>query len=507
MKKIISILMCSIVMCIAAIFFANIFISDVDVYRVEMLQYHENALWRKKYAGYGGWDMETLTGQVEPEQLFRDYIQNTLVPWYGVMSTQELYTQDVNSSGGTNAWSNQDLTGLLSASIKDFDQDGQEELLVIRCETVTENPYPSVEDAVTYSYMQMYEYDPEMGEVVQAAEKKLQMCNKLIDALGFGQIGFFTYSYGGKQYIAVDNFDDANENIVTLDLYSYDGTQFSFVKGLGYQEQGEGDICVWEAAAEPQGKCLTNCANWVEPSEENGNTWQELMSFWVADYDYQKQLTREEMQQFYSLYSSKLQEIGLQVVDMRLGINQGEPEADANGLDYKSWYNQYAELTAVDTYTALEGEIEFLSGVSTHQILGGPLCLFRRDYGGSLDAYRSQDTAVSAEAEAAMSAEPEESTGQILPDSNSRYLTDADLTNLSLQQICYAKNEIYARHGRKFLSDELTDYFNSQPWYTGSIEAADFTEEMVDAVFNEYEKANMRFLADWEEKYGAYNPQ
>lgn len=440
------------------------------------------------------------------EQAFQNYIQNTLIPQYGVMSTEELYTQDVNSSEGTDAWSNQDLTGLLSASIKDYDQDGQKELLIIRCETVTEMPY-YVEEAVTYSHMQMYEYDPETGAVYQTSERILQVCNKLINALGCGQICFFTYNYGGISYIAVDNFEYANERIVSLDLYHYDGTQFIFAKGLGYQEQGEGDLCVWEAATEPQGRCLTNCANWAEALDGDAEcTWEEQMAFWVSDYDYQRQLTQEEMQQFYILYSAKLREMGLNAVDMRLGTNQEEAAADANSLDYASWYNQYAALTAADTYTAMEGEIEFLSGISTHQIMGGPLCLYRRDYSGSLDGYRNQVTIVS-EIRGGVAMETDERDGQIIPDSDSRFLTDDDLMNFSLQQVCYAKNEIYARHGRKFLSDELTDYFNSQPWYTGSIEAADFTDEMANAVFNEYEKANVRFLADWEEKYGTYNPQ
>ncbi len=46
--------------------------------------------------------------------------------------------------------------------------------------------------------------------------------------------------------------------------------------------------------------------------------------------------------------------------------------------------------------------------------------------------------------------EKPESDDYILPESNSRYLTDADVAGLSLKEINYAKNEIYARHGRKF---------------------------------------------------------
>lgn len=86
----------------------------------------------------------------------------------------------------------------------------------------------------------------------------------------------------------------------------------------------------------------------------------------------------------------------------------------------------------------------------------------------------------------------EEVTGgdYILPESNSRYLTDADVSGLTLQQLNYAKNEIYARHGRKFDSKELQNYFGSKSWYNGTVNAADFKE----TVFNEYEKKNAEFL-------------
>ncbi len=53
-----------------------------------------------------------------------------------------------------------------------------------------------------------------------------------------------------------------------------------------------------------------------------------------------------------------------------------------------------------------------------------------------------------------------------------------------------ARNEIYARHGRKFESEDLNAYFNSQPWYQGYLSANEFD----DAVFNEYEKANLDLI-------------
>ena len=82
----------------------------------------------------------------------------------------------------------------------------------------------------------------------------------------------------------------------------------------------------------------------------------------------------------------------------------------------------------------------------------------------------------------------------ILPESNSRYLTKADVEGLSLREINYAKNEIYARHGRRFNSKELQDYFDSKSWYNGTISPDKFNT----SVFNQYELKNAEFLRDIE---------
>lgn len=99
------------------------------------------------------------------------------------------------------------------------------------------------------------------------------------------------------------------------------------------------------------------------------------------------------------------------------------------------------------------------------------------------------------------SQEPSGGTGTsqdyIFPDSASRYLTDADVAGMSLQEINYGKNEIYARHGRKFKSQELTNYFSSKSWYQGIYEPDDFDANYA-YLLNEYEKRNAEFLNEKE---------
>lgn len=88
----------------------------------------------------------------------------------------------------------------------------------------------------------------------------------------------------------------------------------------------------------------------------------------------------------------------------------------------------------------------------------------------------------------------------ILPQSDSGYLTDSDVQGMTAQQLNYAKNEIYARHGRRFDSPELQNYFNSKSWYTGKYDPKDFDANYSDSLLSDIEKKNAEFLRDREYK-------
>ncbi len=53
----------------------------------------------------------------------------------------------------------------------------------------------------------------------------------------------------------------------------------------------------------------------------------------------------------------------------------------------------------------------------------------------------------------------------VLANSSSEYVTDAQLGGLSKSELSIARNEIYARHGRKFNSSSLQKYFEAKSWY------------------------------------------
>jgi len=86
----------------------------------------------------------------------------------------------------------------------------------------------------------------------------------------------------------------------------------------------------------------------------------------------------------------------------------------------------------------------------------------------------------------------------ILPQSNVRYLTMEDLEGLTMEECKLARNELYARHGRRFLDVKLQEYFDNCSWYYGTIEPDQFDE----SVFNEYEFANRDLIVQYEQEQG-----
>lgn len=92
----------------------------------------------------------------------------------------------------------------------------------------------------------------------------------------------------------------------------------------------------------------------------------------------------------------------------------------------------------------------------------------------------------------------EETVQYILPESHMKYLTMEELEGLTAEECRIARNELYARHGRKFTDEALQDYFDSCDWYEGTVEADDFD----DSVMNEYETANRDLIVQYEEEQG-----
>lgn len=91
-----------------------------------------------------------------------------------------------------------------------------------------------------------------------------------------------------------------------------------------------------------------------------------------------------------------------------------------------------------------------------------------------------------------------ETVGYVLPASSFRYLEESELSGLSAEECRIARNEIFARHGRKFSDAELQAYFNTCYWYKGTVESNDFDA----SVLNAFEVYNRDLIVEYEYKMG-----
>ena len=73
----------------------------------------------------------------------------------------------------------------------------------------------------------------------------------------------------------------------------------------------------------------------------------------------------------------------------------------------------------------------------------------------------TQETTTEAATEAAEEENSEEEE-YILPDSDKKRVTNSDLKSLSSRELQLARNEIYARHGRKFDTSWIRSYFEDK---------------------------------------------
>lgn len=82
----------------------------------------------------------------------------------------------------------------------------------------------------------------------------------------------------------------------------------------------------------------------------------------------------------------------------------------------------------------------------------------------------------------------------IFYNSSSRYLTEYDLAGMTEDELCIARNEIFARNGYTFQSKNLSEYFLHHHWYFPQ------TTPGGSVNFSDIENANIELIADAEEK-------
>ena len=108
-----------------------------------------------------------------------------------------------------------------------------------------------------------------------------------------------------------------------------------------------------------------------------------------------------------------------------------------------------------------------------------------------------------AEAEPSEPPQTEETTENrteddyVLPGSDTSYLTEEDLRNMTPEELRIARNEILARHGRRFNDPALTAYFESKDWYKGDVDPETFDNERMSEL-NDFELKNIALIQSME---------
>ena len=124
-------------------------------------------------------------------------------------------------------------------------------------------------------------------------------------------------------------------------------------------------------------------------------------------------------------------------------------------------------------------------------------------YGSTYDDYNSTTNDYDTSGYDTSDYDDEESGDEdeyIFPDSDTTYLTKSDLKGMSADELNYAKNELYARHGRIFNREDLQEYFEDCSWYEGVYTADEWDLYGDSYFFNDVEMANRNLLVKTEKK-------
>lgn len=106
------------------------------------------------------------------------------------------------------------------------------------------------------------------------------------------------------------------------------------------------------------------------------------------------------------------------------------------------------------------------------------------------EGMNESDNATKSEENSTVAYDDETESDYIFPDSYYTVINPMDIGTRSVEELRLGRNEIYARHGRKFTSPDLQAYFDSQDWYKGTIEAERFNE----SILSKIERDNVRIL-------------
>lgn len=92
----------------------------------------------------------------------------------------------------------------------------------------------------------------------------------------------------------------------------------------------------------------------------------------------------------------------------------------------------------------------------------------------------------------------DDDSDEYLFESDKRYITESYLDGCTKEEVRLILNEMYARHGYIFKSEEYYNYFMQKSWYHPRYD----NQEEAQRLFNKYEEENRLAIIDYEESMG-----
>lgn len=115
-----------------------------------------------------------------------------------------------------------------------------------------------------------------------------------------------------------------------------------------------------------------------------------------------------------------------------------------------------------------------------------------------LDSYGYFDMGYYTSADAVQETPTDDASDDYIFPSDRQYITDADMVDWDKATASLARNEIYARHGYVFQTQDIQNYFAAKSWY--------FPDATYDGSgLSDVEKANIDTIAAYEQKQGWRN--
>ena len=415
---------------------------------------------------------DNSAGKQETYEGFRQYLNDILIPEFGIFRSPQKGSIRSDDLGAPVDGRWFDPGGMFSATIYDFDKDGDDEMLVILNSKIGSFDVPASDGS---SAISLGIYENENGEIYPA------------DSVMFGTIGALYKNENGELNVYGGANRNNDKNIEGIPLY---GDEWY---GLRY------DVSVTESRGTVYLLCESRM--WGENFGDGINT-----NYWALTY-------HDKALDFSYAYTQ---------------INGGSSDFVYGGYEYSNGEcvdsqicyseDEYNEVKADDEYQGMDFDRALAAFFQNHGITvdeevsryypgndsiftGNPdvTLLFElknESIAGDPDAgiyqYRITNRIYG---ELPEPEEDDESEEFVIPYSSDRYLTEEDLEGLSNEELRIARNEIAARHGRKFKDAALQEYFESRSWYNGTIEADDFNSVIR---LSDIEQKNMEFIQSHE---------